>query len=106
MTDIIIQGIYGRMGRTLLEKITARTDCRVVAGVDCKEGQVGEIPILQWTEFSGDAGNLHPETVICTSTKEYDAAGQAFSLYNTQVHGKIRIWLDRQGKVETLYGSR
>ncbi len=46
MTDIIIQGIYGRMGRTLLEKIAARTDCRVVAGVDCKDGQVGEIPVF------------------------------------------------------------
>ena len=28
MTDIIIQGIYGRMGRALVEKIAARTDCR------------------------------------------------------------------------------
>ena len=28
MTDIIIQGIYGRMGRALLEKIGARDDCR------------------------------------------------------------------------------
>ena len=34
MTDIIIQGIYGRMGRALVEKIAARTDCRVIAGVD------------------------------------------------------------------------
>lgn len=27
MTDIIIQGIYGRMGRALVEKIGAREDC-------------------------------------------------------------------------------
>lgn len=45
MTDIIIQGIYGRMGRTLVEKISARDDCRVVAGVDREAGQVGEIPV-------------------------------------------------------------
>ena len=45
MTDIIIQGIYGRMGRALLEKIGAREDCRVVAGVDREAGHVGEIPV-------------------------------------------------------------
>lgn len=95
----------------LLLRVDGEAVCLFAGGADELyiqeiEGQGGEIPILQWTEFSGDAGNLHPETVICTSTKEYDAAGQVFSLYNTQVHGRIRIWLDRQGKVETLYGSR
>lgn len=50
MTDIIIQGIYGRMGRTLVEKIAGRQDCRVVAGVDCQAGQVGDIPV--YTTFS------------------------------------------------------
>lgn len=50
MTDIIIQGIYGRMGRTLVEKIAGRQDCRVVAGIDCQAGQVGEIPV--YTTFS------------------------------------------------------
>lgn len=50
MTDIIIQGIYGRMGRTLVEKISGRQDCRVVAGVDCQAGQVGDIPV--YTTFS------------------------------------------------------
>ena len=34
MTNLIIQGICGRMGHALVEKISARTDCRVVAGVD------------------------------------------------------------------------
>ena len=36
MTDLIIQGINGRMGHTLVEKISARSDCRIVAGVDQK----------------------------------------------------------------------
>ena len=45
MTDIIIQGIYGRMGRALVEKIGAREDCRIVAGVDREAGRIGEIPI-------------------------------------------------------------
>ena len=34
MTDIIIQGIAGRMGRAVYELASQRTDCRVVAGVD------------------------------------------------------------------------
>lgn len=50
MTDIVIQGIYGRMGRTLVEKIAARTDCRVVAGIDREAGSVGDIPV--YTDFS------------------------------------------------------
>ena len=45
MTDIIIQGIYGRMGRALVEKIGAREDCRIVAGVDRETGRIGEIPV-------------------------------------------------------------
>lgn len=45
MTDIIIQGIYGRMGRTLVTKIAEREDCRVVAGIDCQTGNVEGIPV-------------------------------------------------------------
>ena len=53
MTDIIIQGIYGRMGRALVEKISARTDCRVVAGVDREAGRVGEIPVYaSWQDVA------------------------------------------------------
>ncbi len=47
MTDIIIQGICGRMGHTLVEKIAARSDCRVVAGVDQQAGTVGQIPVYE-----------------------------------------------------------
>lgn len=50
MTDLIIQGIYGRMGRTLVEKISLRDDCRVVAGVDREAGSVGDIPV--YTDFA------------------------------------------------------
>ena len=53
MTDIIIQGIYGRMGRALVEKIAARTDCRVIAGVDREAGRVGEIPVYaSWQDVA------------------------------------------------------
>ncbi|MFR7452138.1 MAG: 4-hydroxy-tetrahydrodipicolinate reductase [Gemmiger sp.] len=45
MTNIIIQGICGRMGRALQEKIAARTDCRVVAGVDQTAGAAGAVPV-------------------------------------------------------------
>ena len=45
MTDIIIQGINGRMGRVLCELIASRQDCRVVAGVDICPGS-GDIPVF------------------------------------------------------------
>ena len=38
MTDIIIQGIGGRMGHVLCEMIAQRADCRVIAGIDLKDG--------------------------------------------------------------------
>lgn len=33
MTDIVIQGIGGRMGHVLCDMIAQREDCRVVAGI-------------------------------------------------------------------------
>ena len=50
MTDLIIQGIGGRMGHALLEKIASRDDCRVVAGVDQKTGDVNGIPVYASVE--------------------------------------------------------
>ena len=40
MTDIIIQGIGGRMGHALCEMIANRSDCRVVAGIDQQDGEL------------------------------------------------------------------
>ncbi len=54
MTNIIIQGIMGRMGHALVEKISARNDCRIVAGIDQKAGAVGEIPVYASFEDLGD----------------------------------------------------
>lgn len=52
MTDLIIQGIHGRMGRTLVEKIASRDDCRVVAGIDQKAGSIGDIPVYSdWAQL-------------------------------------------------------
>ena len=47
MTDIILQGICGRMGHALIEKISQRDDCRVVAGVDQQAGKIGGDPRLR-----------------------------------------------------------
>lgn len=44
MIDIIIQGMNGRMGRTLCELIGERQDCRVVGGVDITP-QSGAVPV-------------------------------------------------------------
>ena len=34
MTDIVIQGIGGRMGHVLCDMIAQREDCCVIAGID------------------------------------------------------------------------
>ena len=48
MTDIILQGICGRMGHALIEKISQREDCRVVAGIDQQAGKVGDCRCGAW----------------------------------------------------------
>ena len=45
MTDIIIQGIGGRMGHVLCDLIAQREDCRVIAGIDVKDGEQNGIPV-------------------------------------------------------------
>ena len=45
MTVIIIEGIGGRMGHVLCEMIAKREDCRVVAGIDVKDGEQNGIPV-------------------------------------------------------------
>lgn len=124
MTDIIVQGIYGRMGRTLVEKISGREDCRIVAGVDREAGKVGEIPVYMSFEdlpckgvvidFSSPAGavaavrygaqNALP-CVICSTglSKEDEAVLEAasaktpvFRSANMSVGVNVLIELARQ----------
>ena len=46
MTDIVIQGINGRMGHVHALSQSQREDCRVVAGIDLKAGQQNGIPVV------------------------------------------------------------
>ena len=45
MVNIIIQGIHGKMGKTLCAMIANRDDCRVVAGVDAQKSQA-DVPVF------------------------------------------------------------
>ena len=38
MTDIVICGACGKMGRVIADIISGRSDCRVVAGIDKLDG--------------------------------------------------------------------
>ena len=69
MTDIIIQGIGGRMGHVLCEMIAQREDCRVVAGIDMKDGEMNGIPVYDSLDKLDGKGvisvvsNVKPELV-------------------------------------------
>ncbi len=57
MTEIVIQGIGGRMGHVLCDMIAQRDDCCVVAGIDVKDGEQNGIPVydsLDKLEGKGD----------------------------------------------------
>ena len=58
MTDIIIQGIGGRMGHVLCEMIAQREDCRVIAGIDVKDGEQNGIPVYDSLEKLDDKGDV------------------------------------------------
>ncbi len=45
MTDLIITGANGKMGRVLQEIIANRNDCRIVAGVDLNTEANGSFPV-------------------------------------------------------------
>lgn len=55
MTDIIIQGIQGRMGHALIEKISMRNDCRIIAGVDQTAKEISGIDVYDSFEKLGAA---------------------------------------------------
>ena len=46
MTNIVIQGINGRMGHVLQELIEKRTDCKIVGGVDLNAADGGAFPVV------------------------------------------------------------
>ena len=58
MTDIIIQGIGGRMGHALCEMIANRSDCRVVAGIDQQDGEQNGIPVYDSLEKLDGKGDV------------------------------------------------
>ena len=45
MTELVIQGIGGRMGHVLCDLIAQRSDCRVIAGIDLQSGEQNGIPV-------------------------------------------------------------
>ena len=124
MTDIIIQGIYGRMGRALLEKIAVRNDCRIVAGVDREAGKIGEIPVYAGfdalpckgviIDFSSPAGAVTAAQygaehglpcVICSTglSKEDEAVLEAASA--KQVIGELKPKADYTDRILSSKGT-
>lgn len=69
MTDIIIQGALGHMGRTLTQLIQQRDDCRVVAGID-RAGGNAPFPVFP----TAQEVNVPANVVIDFSLPEATAA--------------------------------
>ena len=47
MTKIAISGICGKMGRTLLNSISERTDCEALCGIDIGEASACPVPVYK-----------------------------------------------------------
>lgn len=71
MKKILIQGICGRMGTVLRDKIAAREDCCVVGGIDRETGELtGGIPVTEnFSDCTADADVLidfsSPAAAVC-----------------------------------------
>ncbi len=68
MKDIILNGCFGHMGKVITELVTARSDCRIAAGVDAVDGGEG-FPVFRTpSDFKGKADVLidfsHPSALI------------------------------------------
>ena len=89
MTDIIIQGIHGRMGRALCTMIEARTDCRVVAGVDAKElpSAVPVFPSLEKNTVPADVLIDFSNPDATQNAIEYCAQAALRHMYNGPERG-------------------
>lgn len=46
MTELLIQGIHGRMGRALCALAEGRSDCHIAAGVDPADAAAGAAPVF------------------------------------------------------------
>ena len=55
MTDILLSGCNGKMGRVVAECVSKRTDCRIAAGIDINTDANAGFPIFaKLSEFSGN----------------------------------------------------
>ena len=54
----VILGIGGRMGHVLCDMIAQREDCRVVAGIDMKDGEQNGIPVYDSLEKLNGKGDV------------------------------------------------
>lgn len=47
MTNIAITGACGKMGRVIADICAARTDCRIIAGIDLKAERYADFPVVE-----------------------------------------------------------
>ena len=55
MTDIILSGCGGKMGKNIADCVNGRDDCRIIAGIDLKADENSPFPIcLLYTSDAAD----------------------------------------------------
>ena len=59
MTDIILSGCFGKMGKAITDCVSGRDDCKIVAGVDINEG-TAQYPVFK----SFNELNINADVVI------------------------------------------
>ena len=94
MTDIVIQGIGGRMGHVLCDMIAQREDCRVIAGIDIKDGEQNGIPVYDSLEkLDYVTQSLHAR--ICEFPVELSVAKEARRRGMSVVVGATNVLMGR-----------
>ncbi len=60
MTDIMLCGCQGKMGRVIADCVSARDDCRIIAGVDVNTEEKREFPVYR----SPSEATVNPDVMI------------------------------------------
>lgn len=132
MTNIIISGCNGRMGKAIANAVAERTDCNVVAGVDLSKGEETLFPVADdFSKISQPADVIidfsHPAVldgllayavknqtpaVICTTgyseeqvEKIKQASKQTAIFYSGNMSLGINLLIELSKKATAVFGS-
>ena len=106
MTEIVIQGIGGRMGHVLCDMIAQREDCCVVAGIDVKDGEQNGIPVYDSLEKLNGKGDVVIDFSSPAAVEKALPYCEALQAAHRGLHHRPVGRAAAQGRAAVTHGAR